>query len=70
MKPILKAILLYTTLLSALIYIASVDSLSLQGVIIGGAIVASLIVACMCQNYSYNDIYTITGNKIFKNIDD
>ena len=45
-KPILKGILLYTTMIIILIFVASVDSLSNVGLLTGIAIVVALIYAC------------------------
>lgn len=45
-KSILKGILLYTTMIITLVFVASVDSLSNTSLLLGVTIVVALIYAC------------------------
>lgn len=45
-KPILKGILLYATMIITMIFVASVDSLSNTSLLLGIAIVVALIYVC------------------------
>lgn len=66
-KTILKAILLWFTMIYSMCYIGAVDSLSLTGLFIGFVIGAALIYTC-AKIIKEEDLDTLLLNNLFKKI--
>lgn len=61
-----KGILLYITMIVTMIFVAGVDSLSETGLLIGIALVATLIYACKKAKYTDAELDIILGNVLIR----